>query len=67
MKEKGSVLYTDFPVADNLLLWTADNQLVFPWEKDGWQHLYTIPAFTSAKAKLLTPGDGEDRVYAIVN
>ncbi len=59
---RGSVLYTDFPVADNLLLWTADNQLVFPWEKDGWQHLYSVPIFSEAsnrKAQLLTPGDGE--------
>lgn len=58
---KGSVLYTGFPVADNLLLWTADNQLVFPWEKDGWQHLYAINIFSDVTrtARLLTAGDGE--------
>ncbi len=56
---QGSALYTDFPVADNLLLWAAGNQLVFPWERDGWQHLYTIDAFKGGAPRLLTPGDGE--------
>jgi len=40
------------------LLWTADNYLVFPWEVDGWSHLYSIPA-SGGKALLLTPGDFE--------
>jgi dipeptidyl aminopeptidase/acylaminoacyl peptidase len=40
------------------LLWTADNCLVFPWEEDGWSHLYSIPA-SGGKAVLLTPGDFE--------
>lgn len=45
-------------VADNQLTWSADGQLVFPWEKDGWTHLYSIPAAGGA-AVLLTPGEGE--------
>ncbi len=40
------------------LLWTADNYLVFPWEGDGWSHLYSVLA-TGGKALLLTPGDFE--------
>jgi dipeptidyl aminopeptidase/acylaminoacyl peptidase len=40
------------------LLWTADNFLVFPWEADGWSHLYSIPA-TGGKSQLLTPGEFE--------
>jgi dipeptidyl aminopeptidase/acylaminoacyl peptidase len=40
------------------LFWTADNRLVFPWEADGWSHLYSIPA-SGGKALLLTPGDFE--------
>jgi Tol biopolymer transport system component len=40
------------------LLWTADNYLVFPWEADGWSHLYSIPP-SGNKALLLTPGDFE--------
>ncbi|SFF05766.1 Dipeptidyl aminopeptidase/acylaminoacyl peptidase [Chitinophaga sp. CF118] len=55
----GSILYTAVPDTYNLLLWTADNQLVFPWEKDGWQHLYAKDIFSGAAARLLTPGEGE--------
>ncbi|GAA3935577.1 prolyl oligopeptidase family serine peptidase [Chitinophaga oryziterrae] len=56
---RGSVLYTHIPDTYNLLLWTADNQLVFPWEKDGWQHLYALDIFSVAAPRLLTPGEGE--------
>ena len=45
-------------VATNQILWTADNRLVFPWEKDGWSHLYSMPA-SGGQPALLTPGDGE--------
>ncbi len=55
---KGSVFVDDLPVADNRLLWAANNQLIFPWEKDGWIHLYALDVETK-KTKLLTPGDGE--------
>ncbi|MES1220899.1 MAG: prolyl oligopeptidase family serine peptidase, partial [Bacteroidota bacterium] len=57
-KGKGSVLLTDFPVTDNLLLWAAGNQIIFPWEKDGWQHLYALDIEKGA-TRLLTPGNGE--------
>ena len=40
------------------LFWTANNYLVFPWEADGWAHLYSIPS-SGGKARLLTPGDFE--------
>ena len=29
-------------VAKNQLLWMADNRIVFPWEKTGWLHLYSL-------------------------
>jgi len=41
--------------AANDLLWTADDRIVFPWEKEGWVHLYAIPAKGGTPA-LLTPG-----------
>lgn len=44
--------------ADNQLLWSADDQIVFPWEGDGWLHLYAVPT-RGGKARLLTPGDFE--------
>lgn len=44
--------------AANQLIWTADDRVVFPWERDGWTHLYAVPAAGGA-AKRLTPGPGE--------
>lgn len=55
----GSVLNTDFPIARNLLIWTASGRIIFPWEKDGWQHLYALNARDSLPPVLLTPGSGE--------
>jgi dipeptidyl aminopeptidase/acylaminoacyl peptidase len=40
------------------LLWGAGDRIVFPWEKDGWRHLYSVSA-AGGEAKLLTPGDFE--------
>lgn len=45
-------------VASNQLFWTAGDRIVFPWEKDGWTHLYSLPA-NGGTATLLTPGDFE--------
>ena len=42
-------------VAANQLEWASDDRLVFPWEKDGWTHLYAVPA-SGGRAVLLTPG-----------
>ena len=57
-KGPGSVLLRDFPVAENFLLWAKDNEIVFPWEKDGWQHLYALN-IEKGTVRLLTPGNGE--------
>lgn len=40
--------------ARNQLLWAA-GRIVFPWEGDGWTHVYTVPE-TGGAAALLTPG-----------
>jgi dipeptidyl aminopeptidase/acylaminoacyl peptidase len=45
-------------VADSQLYWARGDRLVFPWEKDGWLHLYSAPAAGGA-ATLLTPGTFE--------
>jgi dipeptidyl aminopeptidase/acylaminoacyl peptidase len=37
------------------LFWAAGGRIVFPWEGDGWTHLYSIGA-TGGAASLLTPG-----------
>jgi dipeptidyl aminopeptidase/acylaminoacyl peptidase len=60
-------------VADSQLYWGAGDRLVFPWEKDGWVHLYSVstaggPSTGSGpsraesrggQAALLTPGNFE--------
>lgn len=40
------------------LHWTVGNRIVFPWERDGWLHLFAIPA-SGGTATLLTPGNFE--------
>ena len=45
-------------VASNQLLWAAEGRLVFPWERDGWQHLYSVAA-DGGNALPLTPGNFE--------
>jgi len=39
-------------------IWTRQGQILFLWEKTGWQLLYSIPAGGGTPA-LLTPGEGE--------
>ena len=59
--------------SETQLVWSGD-QIVFPAESDGWQHLYAVPG-TGGTARLLTPGafeieylsasaDGSAIVYA---
>ena len=45
-------------VAENQLIWAAGDRLVFPWERGGWIHLYSVPT-SGGPAKLLTPGNFE--------
>jgi dipeptidyl aminopeptidase/acylaminoacyl peptidase len=45
-------------VADHELFWAADDRLVFPWERTGWCHLYSVPLAGGTPVEL-TPGEGE--------
>ena len=40
------------------LIWAAGDLIVFPWERDGWLHLYSLP-IAGGRATLLTPGEFE--------
>ena len=59
----GSVFHTttsannDVPSATNLF-WTNHDDLVFPWEKSGWLHLYAVPVH-GGTARALTVGKFE--------
>ncbi|MGH9400272.1 MAG: S9 family peptidase, partial [Thermoanaerobaculia bacterium] len=53
---KGSVFRN--VVAQRQLLWGEGDRIVFPWERDGWTHLYCVPAAGGAPTPL-TPGDFE--------
>jgi len=45
-------------VSRSQLLWGAGDRLIFPWERDGWTHLYSLSA-GGGEPTLLTPGDFE--------
>ena len=55
-KGKGSV-FRNISAA-NQLFWTANNTIIFPWEKEGWTQLYSIPV-DGGGARLLNPGKHE--------
>jgi dipeptidyl aminopeptidase/acylaminoacyl peptidase len=65
--------FSRLPLEENILQWAAGDRLVFASEKDGWAHLYSIPA-GGGEVTLLTPGNYEvenaswspDRSYVIV-
>ena len=44
--------------ARDQLHWAAGDEIVFPWERDGWLHLYAVPA-AGGEAEELTPGNFE--------
>ncbi len=68
----GSVFHA--MISEKQLYWGAGDRLMFPWERDGWCHLYSVGVEGGA-AKLLTPGnfevehvvysaDGKEAVYS---
>jgi dipeptidyl aminopeptidase/acylaminoacyl peptidase len=42
----------------NPVMWADGDRIVFPWERDGWTHVYSVPAAGGAP-QLLTPGEFE--------
>jgi dipeptidyl aminopeptidase/acylaminoacyl peptidase len=61
-KGQGSVFHA--VRADRQLFWTAGDRIVFPWERDGWTHLYAI-ARDGGVPTLLTPGAFEVESVAL--
>jgi dipeptidyl aminopeptidase/acylaminoacyl peptidase len=50
--------------AASQLFWGEGDRLVFPWEGDGWKHLYSV-AVSGGEARVLTPGDFEVQYVGI--
>ncbi len=46
-------------VADSQLFWGASDQIVFPWERTGWLHLYSISTHGDVPKPLNPPGEFE--------
>jgi dipeptidyl aminopeptidase/acylaminoacyl peptidase len=61
-KGKGSIFHA--VRADRQLFWAARDRIVFPWERDGWTHLYAI-ARTGGTPTPLTPGAFEVEYVAL--
>ena len=45
------------------LYWSADNRLIFPWERDGWVHAYALSVDRPEAPRLLTPGAAEVETF----
>ena len=58
----GSAFFSQFPSA--ALEWASADQLIFPWEKEGWMDLYALHV-PSGEAVHLTPGDGIVESYRL--
>lgn len=47
------------------LYWTADGRLLFPWERDGWLHVYELSAAAGGTPRELTPGAFEVETFLL--
>jgi dipeptidyl aminopeptidase/acylaminoacyl peptidase len=54
-------------VADNQLFWGAGDRIVFPWERTGWMHLYSISTHGDAPTPLNANGEFEVEHVSLSN
>jgi dipeptidyl aminopeptidase/acylaminoacyl peptidase len=47
------------------LFWSADGQLIFPWERSGWLHPYALDAAGGGAPRDLTPGAFEVEMFLL--
>jgi dipeptidyl aminopeptidase/acylaminoacyl peptidase len=62
--EKGTGSVFRAVQAEDQLWWGASDRLVFPWERDGWTHLYSV-SVNGGPATLLTHGSFEVEFVAL--
>lgn len=56
--EEGTGSFYSSIAAENQIFWTSKNEIIFPWEKTGWKHLYAI-SLVDKKLKNITLGKFE--------
>jgi dipeptidyl aminopeptidase/acylaminoacyl peptidase len=54
-------------VAENQLFWGAGDRIVFPWERTGWLHLYSISTHGDAPTPLNANGEFEIEHVSLSN
>jgi dipeptidyl aminopeptidase/acylaminoacyl peptidase len=47
------------------LFWSADGEIIFPWERSGWLHPYSINAAKGGMPRELTPGEFEVETFLL--
>lgn len=45
------------------LFWTSQGQILFPWERTGWLHVYALDAARGGEPRALTGGDFEVETF----
>lgn len=53
----GSIINDNTLINDNYICWIND-RIIFPWERNGWQHLYSV-SVNDGSIKPITKGEGE--------
>ena len=64
---QGSVFYPmdqSYSPGQPSMFWMTGDRIAFPYEGDGWRHLYAVPV-EGGPVRLLTPGDGEVETAAL--
>jgi len=61
----GSVFGAGYWFVGDRLWWGSDDRIIFPWEKTGWLHLWSVAA-EGGEPVNLTPGRGEVQ-YALLS
>jgi len=47
------------------LFWSASGQILFPWERSGWLHVYALDATRGGEPRALTSGDFEVETFVL--
>jgi dipeptidyl aminopeptidase/acylaminoacyl peptidase len=54
-----------FDTRSRNLFWSADGEIIFPWERSGWLHAYSINVARGGTPRELTPGAFEVETFLL--